>query len=221
MPCWSRRGRHRRYVNMYHQQKEYTGRCTLPRGSQVRCSVYWTLTESVFDQHVQVGFRPYLANGIEIIRLGGSPPIIKAPWSWLDIDFQRLAVKMFDHVWIKAPIMTVEALQPDGFKVILTHDFEQAMKDFHALANAPVWSGHIINTANPMPVIGSRVMMTLVPSRSSNTICWSTVKLRILPAAVEAVAAGLKRHHDNTDTSSNAKTKRPHTLYGNDDHKAK
>lgn len=225
MPCWSRRGRHRRYVNIYHQKKEFTGRCAIPRGSQVRCSVYWTLTESVFDQHVQVGFRPYLANGIEVVRLGGPPPIVKAPWSWLDIDFQRLAVEMFDHVWVKAPIMTVTSLQAAGFVVTPTSDFEQAIGDFHALANAPEWTGHVVNTTKTMPIIGSRVMMTLVPSRSSSTIRWSTVKLRVLPAAAEAmaeaVAAGLKRRHDNTDTSSSAKTKRPHTLYGSGDHKAK
>lgn len=249
MPSHSKRGRHRLYVNMYHRGTEKTGTVALTRGSLVKIAVQWTLHETVLDDHVQLGWRPHLAGGIDIVQLPGPPPIVRRPWSWLDVDFERLTRGMFQTMWVKAPTMTIERLVPGGFQVATCAAFDAAIRDFHAVAGATPWTGTVMNATKTRPVVGTRAMLTLTPTRDNNTICWSAVKMRSLPPAppvpqpmtsptsmspktkttsdlvakaeAETHPAEKKRYRDNKDTSSDAKTKRQCTFHGIDDHNPK
>lgn len=244
LPSHSKRGRHRLYVNMYHQGAEKTGTVALTRGSLVKMALQWTLTETVFDDHVQLGWRPHLAGGIDVVQLAGPPPIVRRPWSWLDVDFTRLTRGMYETMWVKAPTMTINSLVPGGFQVTpsLCPAFDAAMRDFHTVAGAEPWTGTVMNTTKTRPVVGTRAMLTLAPTRDNNTIHWSAVKMRSLPpalqtptltststttsrtadspvkAAAETRPVQKKRCRDNKDTSTGAKTKRRYTFDGNDDH---
>ena len=182
--AFARRGRRKQYVPIFHGSKELTGVVTPKRDAEVKVMLRWFLCETKDGDRVHVGFRPQFARGIRISKLGGPPPIIRTPWSWLDVDFETLSVPMYGSLIVKMPCFTIETVNNDRVRVSPTSEFKRALEDFHALAMADNWSGWIQVPPGHKkpPVPGSRLMASIMPVQTANnTIQWTAVKHRVLP----------------------------------------
>ena len=239
--AYARRGRRKIYVPVFAGKKEVTGVHNPKAGASVQIMVRWTLCQSMDGDRLHTGFRPLFSGGLCIEALGGAPPPIRRPWSWLDVDFDSLSVPMYNSLSVKAPCVTVLSVDENNVRVAPTPTFEAVMKDFHASASADPWCHDITLPYPHNACAGSRLMATIVPCQNSTGIEWVAVKHRVLPppvaAAVAAVAVaaeavaeaestqscvekvGAKRRVGNTGNSCGEKTKRQCISDGIDAHK--
>lgn len=205
--CYAKRGRRKRFIPMFNGLREVTGNVHLERGAIVEAIFRWELSESVDDERVHVGFRPKFATGLCIQTLAGEPTAIRKPWSWIDVDFETLAMPMYNSLVVKMPCMVIKDVEGLIASVEPPEEFEKALQDFHTLALAEPWQHRITLTARA--TIGERLMASVKPSQNSTNIQWVAVKQRLLPPRQMDAAAGAKRlSDDNTDNSFGAKTKR-------------
>ena len=235
--CYSKRGRRKYFIPLFDAQREVTGKVRIERGAIVQAVFRWELSESVDNERIHVGFRPKFASGLCIQTLGGDPTPIRAPWSWIDVDFEHLCMPMYKSLIVKMPCMTITNVIGSRATVTPPETFEKAIQDFHALAMADPWNKQI--TLHSRATVGERLMASVKPCQNNTDIEWVVVKHRLLPPrlhlpeaaadaveAVEAVEAGVeaakkpsvKRLSDNMDNSFDAKTKRQCILNGMNGH---
>jgi hypothetical protein len=250
---YSKRGKSPQYINIFFKQKELTGNITLGKNDIIQLSFKWVLTETIMDDRIHIGFRPHFAGGIQIIKRYGLPKPIKTPWSWLDVCFETMSMPMYSSIVIKWPVLNITAVQGNKITVCTKNnqDFNQAMKDFHALALAEDWNKEVILPRNHRARVGERLMTSAIPTQNNTIVFWSADKYRILPAkanprveaveaeaveaeaveaeeAVEAdqvptdvVKTGAKRHAGSMDNFFGIETKRQCILNETYDHKIK
>ena len=228
--AYARRGRRKIYVPVFAGKKEVTGVHSPKAGASACVMVRWTLCQSMDGDRLHTGFRPLFSSGLCIEALGGAPPPIRRPWSWLDVDFDSLSVPMYNSLSVKAPCVTVVAVDGNIVRIAPTPTFEAVMADFHSLASSDPWCHDITLPYPHNACAGSRLMTTIVPYQNSTSIEWVATKHRVLSPPVAAVVAGaveaeagaveaeskrdcvekvgVKRRADNTGNSYGEKTKR-------------
>lgn len=215
--AFTKRGRRQIYIPVFFKDKEITGTHAPKVGDIISATIRWHLCQSIDNGDIHSGFRPMVAGGLRIVTRAGTPPPIKRPWAWDDVDFTKLTVPMYHSMTVKVPCMQIEKVSGNIVTCRVPEDFAAVMNDFHQLASVPPWSGSITLTSAEDACSGAKLLATIVPILNNGHIEWSAVKHRILPNRPSTTAAlavakpemvGEKRHADNTDTSHIEKTKR-------------
>lgn len=176
-PAYSRRGHHKQFINMYHQDTEVTGVATLQKNGTVNVAIKWSLSES--EESGQFGWRPHFAAGIRIQTFGGSPFAIRKPWSWEHV--RQLAVPLYDSFIVKTPGLAV--MQVSGSVVVIDTTkkpaFVAAIQALHTMHGATPWDGCICIIGPKRAVVGSTIVASILPQREGATIAWYTHKISI------------------------------------------
>ena len=201
------------YVSMYNNENEITDVCDLCAGCLVQCSVRFVLTEKYCpeDDCMETRVRCEFGAGIRVLKMAGAPDCIKRPWNWDAVDFDSLSSPMYDSVRVKTGSMVVTDVSGRVATVRANPDFEQALKEFHARADADAWNQTI--TVNKSIEPDCVAVATVVPTRNKRHITWTAATLssqkkrRRLDDPPSTQESGEAKTDDgNTDSSSGNQT---------------
>jgi len=176
-PAFSRRGRHKQFINLFHNGTEITGRVLLQRHSSVRIGVQWSLSES--EESGEFGWRPHFSGGMNVHRFGGEPPALRRPWSWGTINPTTLTVPLHDSFVVKTPGLSVESVVGN----VVTVDrhrkptFVAAIQALHVLAGKAPWDGTICVVGPKKVRTGHIIVASILPQIEGGHISWYTHKL--------------------------------------------
>tara|TARA_B110000008_G_scaffold26052_2_gene23455 strand:+ start:28839 stop:29885 length:1047 start_codon:yes stop_codon:yes gene_type:complete len=204
----ARRGRRKLFIPLFHDNKEITGRVNPDKNAIVQAVVRWCLHDTSADGYASFGWRAHFGGGLKIQQLGADAPLIREPWSWLDVNFESLTVPLYDTLSVKMPCFTIVNVSDNTVTVHASDAFTQAMCDFHTQAGSELWSGRVEMPTSCPAELGQRIMATITPSRIGNNISWYVQKHRLLPGREISGSLAGKRCADNTDNSESAQTKR-------------
>lgn len=176
-PAYSRRGHHKQFINLYHQETEVTGVAALQKNGTVNVAIKWSLSES--EESGQFGWRPHFAAGIQIKTFGGSPFAIRKPWSWENV--QQLAVPLYDSFIVKTPGLTVTNVSGSVVCIDMTKkpEFVAAIQALHKMTGATPWDGCICILGPKQAMIGSTIVASIMPQQEGGDIAWYTQKISI------------------------------------------
>ena len=189
-PAFSRRGRQKQFINLFHNGTEITGRVLLQRNSSVSICVQWSLSES--EESGEFGWRPHFAGGMIVHRFGGEPHAVRRPWAWGTIDPTTLTVPLHDSFVVKTPGLSVESVEGNAVRVVrhLKPNFVAAIQALHVVADKTLWDGTIYVVGHKKVRAGNTIVASILPQIEGGQILWYTQKL-IVSNPVEPSA---KRH---------------------------
>jgi len=220
------RSRVLQFINMYNGDNEITGKCNIGPGAIVSCSILFTLSETKHEEgHIDTGFKCDFGAGIRVHTLDGLPDAIKRPWDWSEVDFESLAMPMYNSVRVKTPAMQVASVGINSVHVEAKPEFKAAIAKFHAAAGADTWDEKILTSPKRPIATGDVAVATVVPKRNNRRIEWeaesihtsrkkrqktsgqATAEGLAAVAAHQPATAGEKRDGDSKDNFSDSQTK--------------
>lgn len=150
-PCFSKRGHHQTYINVYDQNlNELSGKSTPQKNGKVTLSLRFSLSESNENGHY--GFRPYFDSGILIQTLSNKALVLKRPWSQIDKLNESLKFDLYDSFVMKTPALVV--VETEGKTAVLDcnnkKDFVARMQQIHHLSNNWAWDFTVIVCSDSM-----------------------------------------------------------------------
>lgn len=162
------------YVNMYNKDTEITGGCNLSTGCKISCSIRFILSETKHENgHIDTGFRVDLGSGIRVHQMAGVPDAIKRPWDWSEVNFDNLAMPIYNSVRVKTPAMRVASVGVHSIQVDTKPEFKAAIDEFHKRAGVEAWDQQIMTSPNKPIASGDVAVATVVPNRNNQRIEWS------------------------------------------------
>lgn len=213
-----------KYIKLYNKGKEITGSVQITKDSVVCANIRPVLTITEYDRNnYQFGFKFLMGAGIKLVQLGGKPPQIRRPWEWDNVDFNALAMPLYNSLIVKTPSMSVVDLQNSTINVTTKNEvFKKAMAQFHGRAGCTEWDNTIEISGRHRVKEGSLAIASIEPYKDNKTIRWKTVSIHSSRPHI-----GEKRDIDTLDNPSDVsaisriQTKRQCTPYDSHDHTVK
>lgn len=172
----------KQYINLYSNNEEITGTVQLTPDSIVRANVSIVLTETKYvDGNSNIGFSMKFGAGVRVLTLGGTPPNIKRPWNWDNVNFDTLSMPLYTTLAVKTPALQIRETNGSNIVVADHVEFDAAMNQFHSHSSCPnKWNGHIEVTGRggrgPIES-GSIAIASIEPYRNNNSLHWKTSSL--------------------------------------------
>lgn len=190
--AYSRRGRKKQFVNLFHRSKEITGRVLLQPNAVVRVSIKWTLSES--EESGSFGWRAHFSSGIDIYKFGGQPFVFRKPWTWENLRGKQLIVPLYDSFIVKTPALHVKNVQGSMIWVDIqkdkTNDFVRAIQSLHKMSKKIEWDACLCIIGTKKVKVGDVIVASIFPKIQGDSILWYTRKLLIS----NNVTRSAKRH---------------------------
>lgn len=193
-----------KYIKLYNEGKEITGYVQITNDSIICANIRPVLSITEYDKNkYQFGFKFLLGAGIKLDQLGGTPPPIRRPWDWDNVDFNTLTMPLYNSLSVKTPSMSVVDLQNSTIKVTTKNkDFQKAMSQFHGKAGVTEWDNTIEISGRHKVNKGSTAIASIEPYKDNKTICWKTVSIHSSRPNKQTelkVVVGEKRDNDTLD----------------------
>lgn len=190
-----------KYIKLYNEGKEITGYVQITKDSIVCANIRPVLTITEYDRDkYQFGFNFLMGAGIKVVQLGGNPPPIRRPWEWDNVDFNALAMPLYNSLIVKTPSMSVVDLQNSTINVTTKNEvFKKAMAQFHGRAGCTEWDNTIEISGRHRVKEGSFAIASIEPYKDNKTIHWKTLSIH---SSQPKNHVGEKRDIDTSDNPS-------------------
>mgnify|MGYP006099597589 FL=1 len=179
--AYSRRGKKKEYLNLFHRGEEITGHVLLQEEARVKVSMKWSLSES--EESGSFGWRAHFSSGIDICTFGGQPFVIRKPWSWEDLKVNQLVVPLHDSFVVKTPALCVAQVQGAVVRVEIENEktklFVEAVQALHQCMGKIAWDGCICIIGAKRARLDDVIVASIVPKLEGDTIAWYTQKIYI------------------------------------------
>lgn len=179
--AYSRRGRKKQFINLFHMGKEITGHVLLQQNAVVKVSIKWTLSES--EESGSFGWRAHFSSGVDICKFGGEPFVIRKPWTWEEFQMKDLMVPFYDSFVVKTPALHVAQVQGSVIRVDIekenTNAFVGAVQSLHQMSGKTLWDGCICIIGTKKAEVGDVIVASVFPKIQGDSVVWYTRKIYV------------------------------------------